>query len=248
MKIVVVIPCRNDAGFLQRCLTALDLQTRGSDQVIVVDNASIDDTSAVARAHGATLVCQNRRGIWPAASTGYDKALAEDADIIARLDADSVPPENWLARIERAFRVIPSLEGITGPGRFYGTDPIRKWIGEHLYLGAIEGIVHPWLGHPMFFGSNMAMRAELWKQHRHSVLSHRSDIHDDLDLSLQLRPGNRIIFDRSLVVDVSGRPLDSFKDVTVRVGKAFSTFYATWPQANPFLRRREATGPSQSNL
>ena len=101
-RIVVVIPCRDDADYLDACLSALDRQTRRPDAVIVVDNASTDATADVARAHGATLLREERVGIWPAAARGYDDAAAS-ADIIARVDADSRPHPDWVARLERAF-------------------------------------------------------------------------------------------------------------------------------------------------
>ena len=77
-----------DAAFLDACLTALAAQTRPANRIIVVDNGSTDDSADVARRHGAELSFEPLVGIWPAAAHGYDLAL-EDADIIARLDADS---------------------------------------------------------------------------------------------------------------------------------------------------------------
>ena len=54
--VTVVIPARDDAVLLDRCLRALARQTREPAEVIVVDNASTDTTGEVARAHGATVV------------------------------------------------------------------------------------------------------------------------------------------------------------------------------------------------
>ena len=87
VRVTVVIPCRNDAGFLDACLTALAAQTRPADRVVVVDNASTDASAAVARRHGADIVSESRIGIWPAAARGYDEAR-HDADIIATLRSE----------------------------------------------------------------------------------------------------------------------------------------------------------------
>ena len=42
MTCSVVIPVRNDAAYLERCLRALREQTRVPDEIVVVDNASSD--------------------------------------------------------------------------------------------------------------------------------------------------------------------------------------------------------------
>src|SRR6266436_4982028 len=97
-SISVVIPALNDASMLKVCLAALASQRRAADEIIVVDNGSSDDTAEVARAAGALVLTELRRGIYPATSTGYDAATG---DIIARLDADSIPGPDWLERIER---------------------------------------------------------------------------------------------------------------------------------------------------
>src|SRR4051812_1211839 len=87
--ISVVIPVKDDAEMLERCLRGIQNQRRPADEIIVVDNASTDDTLAVARRFGARVVREDRPGITAAASAGYDIARGE---LIARCDADSVVP------------------------------------------------------------------------------------------------------------------------------------------------------------
>ena len=48
--ISVVIPTRNDADMLAVCLAALAGQTRPADEIVVVDNASTDNTAEVCAA------------------------------------------------------------------------------------------------------------------------------------------------------------------------------------------------------
>src|SRR5690606_36645832 len=52
----VVIPVKDDAALLARCLEALARQTRLPDEIIVVDNNSSDDSALVAVAGGARVV------------------------------------------------------------------------------------------------------------------------------------------------------------------------------------------------
>ena len=57
LRISVVIPCRNDAEFLRKCLLALQKQERPADRIIVVDNGSTDESAAVAREAGVEAIC-----------------------------------------------------------------------------------------------------------------------------------------------------------------------------------------------
>jgi glycosyltransferase involved in cell wall biosynthesis len=77
----VVFPCLNEAQALPGILTRLPPGYRA----IVVDNGSTDDSAAVARAHGALVVSEPRRGFGSAAHAGL---LAASAPLVAFCDAD----------------------------------------------------------------------------------------------------------------------------------------------------------------
>lgn len=233
----VAIPCRNDASFLQTCLQALSAQTRPADFIVVVDDSSEDDSAQVAKDHGAILLSQPLIGIWPAASMAYDEVARRGADVIARLDADSVPPPDWIERIDRAFTKDLTLLALTGMGDFYGGTRFSRWFGKHCYLGLMVSIMNPWLGNPVLFGSNSAMRVSLWEQLRDKVLSDRADIHDDFELSIRMRPSDNVVYDETLRVGVSARPFDGPHAFATRIGKALRTMRVTWPEILPWWRR-----------
>ena len=90
MTISVVITACNEEALLGQCLTALALQTRLPDEIIVVDNSSSDSTAAIARLHNARVIQQVQSGIWPTAAAGYDAATSR---CIASIDADTLVPE-----------------------------------------------------------------------------------------------------------------------------------------------------------
>jgi glycosyltransferase involved in cell wall biosynthesis len=77
----IVFPCLNEAQALPGILSRLPPGYRA----IVVDNGSTDDSAAVARAHGALVVSEARRGFGSAAHAGL---LAASAPLVAFCDAD----------------------------------------------------------------------------------------------------------------------------------------------------------------
>lgn len=237
-RVTVVIPCRDDAEFLRPCLQALRAQTHPVDRIVVVDNGSSDDSRKVALALGAEVVTEELVGIWPAAAAGYDAAM-DSCDIIARMDADSRPHPDWLARIVRAFVADQDLGVLTGGAEFYGGTPLQHYLGEHWYIGGGHFWVKRWLGIPLVFGSNFAMRSAVWRRVREQVDRTNARIHDDLDLTIRLRPSDGIRYDPTLRMPVSVRPLTTVSGLSRRVWRVASTFQASWPEGAAWHRRQE---------
>jgi len=239
VTISVVIPARDDAEFLRRALNALAAQSRMADEVVVVDNGSSDHTAAVAREYGAVVVNEPVQGILRAAAAGFDRATGQ---VLARMDADSVPHPDWLERIDRVFTAPDAPTGLTGPGRFYGISRAGAWAGETFYLGGYVTWMSLFLGHAPLFGSNMAITKEAWLRIRDDV--HRTDsrVHDDLDISYHLLPDMTVEYDPSLVMPISGRPFHSYEGLLRRLGWAFRTIGVNIPGHWPWQRwaRRQA--------
>lgn len=93
MKLIIQIPCYNEAGTLPESLLALPRAITGFDSVeyLVIDDGSVDGTSEVARRWGVHHVVRHRRnrGLARAFQTGIDAALAAGADVIVNTDADN---------------------------------------------------------------------------------------------------------------------------------------------------------------
>jgi glycosyltransferase involved in cell wall biosynthesis len=99
-RIAVVIPAFNEDLSILRVLE--DIPTGLVDEVVVVDNKSTDDTASVARAAGATVLFEPRRGYGSACLTGVAYVLARGYDIIVFLDADySDHPEEMTLLVEK---------------------------------------------------------------------------------------------------------------------------------------------------
>ncbi|UKA70256.1 glycosyltransferase family 2 protein [Arthrobacter sp. FW306-06-A] len=229
----VVIPCKDDGPFLERCLQALQSQTMAPLEIIVVDNASSDNTGEIAAKYGARVLHENVPGIAAAASAGYDAARG---NIIARCDADSVPPLDWLERICRRFEQEPDLALLTGPGVFYGTGRIRGKLAGVAYIQAYFVLMGAAMGHWPPFGSNCAFRRQDWEQARTRVNRLDTGVHDDVDLGFALDPTRRTAYDPSLKVGISARALAGGADARLRLKRAFHTLGIHWRQLPPWER------------
>ena len=238
--ISVVIPVKDDADHLRRCLMALSEQTFAPTEVIVVDNGSTDDSANVALSFGARVLREDRPGIPAASAAGYDAA---SADIIARLDADSVAPTDWLERIAATFDWSPTVTAVTGGGYF--TDGPRAWrhLGARLYLGTYFVLVGGALGHTPLFGSNCAFRRSEWMRVGSDV--HRFDpmVHDDIDLSMHLGPQATIRLDRNLQMGISSRPFSATPtEMRIRFRRGVHSLTIHWPQESPLRRHVRRAG------
>lgn len=231
-SVSVVVPVLDDAALLRRCLDALAVQTVPADEVVVVDNGSTDDSASVARAAGAVVVTERTTGIARASARGYDQATG---DVIVRLDADSVPPPGWIAE---ALRILqdPSVVAVTGPGALHRRGFAVRTLWNVGYMGPYFALMWAALGRPPLFGSAMAMRRRTWLAVRSRAHRDDPEVHDDVDLSMQLDPAWRIVVDRSLAVEVSARPLSGIASALLRTRRAFHTFRVNGRRANPARR------------
>lgn len=93
MKLIIQIPCYNEAETLPAALADLPREVDGIDEVevLVVDDGSTDGTADVAPAHGVDHVVRfpRNKGLAAAFSRGMDACLALGADVVVGTDADN---------------------------------------------------------------------------------------------------------------------------------------------------------------
>lgn len=85
-KVVAIVPAYNEADSIASVVTETKPYV---DKVIVVDDASTDDTAERAReaADGVVSLPKNM-GVGGAVHTGYRAALREDCDVVIQIDGD----------------------------------------------------------------------------------------------------------------------------------------------------------------
>jgi glycosyltransferase involved in cell wall biosynthesis len=103
LLVSVVIPCLNEADNIERCVSAarhaLD-QNQIDGEVLVVDNASEDDSARLAEEAGARVILERRRGYGSAYLAGF---AAANGRYIVMADADLTYDFNEIPRFVAAL-------------------------------------------------------------------------------------------------------------------------------------------------
>ncbi|MGA2353612.1 MAG: glycosyltransferase family 2 protein [Terriglobales bacterium] len=106
LPVSVIVPVRNEARNLPRCLEAL----AGVGEVYVIDSQSTDDTIAIAQAYGARVVQFHYAGGWPKKRQWVMDTLPLAYDWILLLDADEVLTPDLVNEIKQALQ-NPHVDG-----------------------------------------------------------------------------------------------------------------------------------------
>jgi glycosyltransferase involved in cell wall biosynthesis len=106
LPVSVIVPARNEAHNLARCLAAL----KDVGEVYLIDSQSSDDTTRIAESHGAKVVQFHYRGGWPKKRQWAMDTLPLAYDWILLLDADEVLTPELAAEIQRAIQ-DPQTDG-----------------------------------------------------------------------------------------------------------------------------------------
>lgn len=220
MKISIVIPVYNEEDQLGICLDAISLLNPAPYEVIVVDNNSTDNSVAVAERYSfVRVVHENKQGVVHARTRGFNES---EGDIIARIDADSILPSNWLETVEQVF-ADPTISASSGEAHYYGVAAADFIDTIDLYFRAKLGRN---LKNKVFlWGSNMAIRKEAWNNVK-GHLCEKGDMHEDYDLAIHLQEiGLKVTFDKRMKAGVSSRRIDvGFISFMKYVWKSPSTY------------------------
>ncbi|HIP72704.1 MAG TPA: glycosyltransferase family 2 protein, partial [Anaerolineae bacterium] len=100
MKLIIQIPCYNEADSLPITLADLPAEIPGIDciETLVIDDGSEDDTAVIAQSLGVNHIVRHSRnqGLARAFQAGLDACLRLGADIIVNTDADNQYPGRYI--------------------------------------------------------------------------------------------------------------------------------------------------------
>jgi len=206
MTISVIVCAHNEARYLPACLYSLRAQTRPPDSIVVVDNASTDETGDVARAvPGVTVIHEPRKGLPVARETAR---RAADSDVLAYVDADCRVPLQWIERVEARFARNDSLVAVTGPYRFYDwhrTGRSLVAVYDRLIAPPTHAALHRLVGAgAILYGGNFAVRRDALE--RIGGFDASIEFHgEDTNLGRRLTPVGRVALSSDCWVWTSAR-------------------------------------------
>ena len=140
-RIVAIVPAWNEAGAIGGVVDEI-LAFDSTIDVVVIDDASVDETVAIAERHGATVLpLLFNVGIGGAVQTGFRYARDEGYEIAVRLDGDG---QHDASELEKLFEPIRAGESDLVIGsRFVDPDgsyrpPFARRMGIRLFAGLVS--------------------------------------------------------------------------------------------------------------
>ena len=181
-KVTVVIVNWNSGSLLAKCLQHLATQTVQPGQVLVVDNASSDDSASSADAFENVTVRRMRAN--HGFAVGNNRALAEcNTEFVVLLNPDAFPAPDWLECLLAAASMYPNVAA-------FGSRQVRQESPEIL-----DGI-----------GDSYHMSGRVWRE-RHGA---RQQARDLITREIFSPCAAAALYRRQALLDVGGFDEDYF--------------------------------------
>ena len=222
MKVSVVIPVYNEEKYIKNCLDSLMKQEEKPDEIIVIDNNCTDKTVSIVKKYkGIKIIQEKKQGMIPARNTGFNEAKNE---IIAKCDADTILPLNWIKNIKNSFSQDASIIGISMPIRLD-----IPFIGQSISIALFYIyllIPRLMIGFYPFLGPSYAIKKTVWNEVKDRICLDDKIVHEDIDLSLHVKKYGKIYHDGNIIIASSARriinnPLSFFGEYNIRFFKMF---------------------------
>ena len=135
MKVAVLIVNWNGGSLLSRCLQSLGMQRHAADRVVVVDNASTDDSLDLAapwlrRAH----VIRLDENVGFARGNNIAAAAAGDVDALALLNPDAFAEPGWLEALVVAAERAPDVAAFASQIRLDAAPGLLDGAGDSYHV------------------------------------------------------------------------------------------------------------------
>lgn len=219
----VIVPAHQEAARIGATLEALAAQRDHDFTLLVVDNASTDDTAALARDFARRapftvhVIGEPEKGVGCAVDTGFRYAIGHGATLLARTDADCLPRPGWTAGARGALRrgaglVCGRVEARRDEHGPLGRAVFRVLVRVAALFGRVRPAHHRRHGYlapyRMHAGNNMAITAALYEAA--GGMPRRPSPTDRLFLNRVRRRTTAIVHARDMVVENSTRRLRAY--------------------------------------
>ncbi len=202
-KVTIVIPAYNEAKVITPCIEACLNQDYPNLEVIVVDNASSDNTSEVASKFPVRVIREERKGLLWARQCGLDHATGE---IVANVDADCLPAKNWVSRGVKFFK-DPGVSGVSGPYHYYDAPLLPRLVilicMKYLY-SAMNIFLRLTKQGAITIGGNTLIRKSVFSM----AGGYTTSIEfwgEDIDTAMKLSKIGKVAYSGNLIMDTSYR-------------------------------------------
>jgi GT2 family glycosyltransferase len=222
MTAAVLVVNWNGGELLSRCLESLERQRRRPDHVVVVDNASTDDSlerSAHLLQHVQLIKLTENAGF--ARANNIAARAARQFDSLALLNPDAVAEPDWLDELMRAAERTPSAAAFASQMRLASTPEYLDGAGDSYHVSG-----RAWRnGHRAAAATWPAVDVEVFAPCAASALYRREAFEDvggfdeqffcyfeDVDLGFRLRlRGHRCLYVPSAVVHHVGSASSGYR-------------------------------------
>ncbi len=209
MKASIVIPAHNEEKSLPETLRAVLAQEYGDFEVIVVDNASTDGTSDIAKQFPVRVVREDNKGLLHARERGRIEATG---DIVVNIDADCLPDPTWLSR-GMSYFAHEGIAAVTGPYDYHDAPRgFRNFslMSQQYVYHAVNSILQMRAikGGAVLIGGNNFIRSCVLKEmggYDTSIVFYG----EDTDTAKRVAKHGRVVFKPRLAMKTSAR---RFKD------------------------------------
>lgn len=170
-NISVVLPALNEEKNISKCLSGILEQTTLPKEVIVVDHNSTDNTAKILQKFKTKfkskkitfkIITETKPGIAVARNAGW---FAATQPIIASLDADCIPANDWVKTILEYFTRYPNVLAVTGKVVHYDANPVWRYITDKGdYYKHIGQLAKLRIGFVPITTANAAVRSEVFNK------------------------------------------------------------------------------------
>ena len=142
MRVGLIIVTHNAAALVERCLRAVAQQSRCPDRVVVVDNASHDDTCPRVREAAAALalpveILEQRENVGFAGATNQAVEALADCDWVALLNPDAYPEPAWLQVLLAAAARHPAAAALGSRLMRDGVADVLDGAGDEYHVSGL---------------------------------------------------------------------------------------------------------------